>query len=57
MYEYKLPLDPVWEFSREKLSLGKSLGEGAFGKVVQGDANGILRKNETTTVGVKMLNG
>ena len=31
--EYELPLDPEWEFPRSKLKLGRTLGEGAFGKV------------------------
>ncbi|VVC24470.1 Hypothetical protein CINCED_3A009612 [Cinara cedri] len=53
--EYELPLDPCWEFSRENLSLGKTLGEGAFGKVLRGEADGILCENVTTTVAVKML--
>ena len=30
--EYELPLDPEWEFPRENLTLGKTLGEGAFGE-------------------------
>ena len=30
--EYELPLDPEWEFPRENLTLGKTLGEGAFGR-------------------------
>ncbi|XP_044003439.1 fibroblast growth factor receptor homolog 1-like isoform X1 [Aphidius gifuensis] len=32
--EYELPMDGAWELSRNHLMLGKSLGEGAFGKVV-----------------------
>lgn len=55
--EYELPLDPSWEFTREKLSLGKILGEGAFGKVLLGEARGILFENITTLVAVKMLKG
>lgn len=55
-YSYDLPLDESWEFSRENLTLGKTLGEGAFGQVLQGEAKGILRENEeVTTVAVKML--
>ncbi|XP_065224645.1 plexin-A4-like [Planococcus citri] len=53
--EYVLPLDEKWEFLRGNLTLGKDLGEGEFGKVVQGEAVGILEENVTTTVAVKML--
>ena len=55
--EYELPLDERWEFPRQNLVLGKSLGEGAFGHVVQAQANGIITPNTTTTVAVKMLKG
>jgi len=40
-----------------RLSLGKLLGEGAFGIVVQAEAMGICVKNVHTTVAVKMLKG
>ncbi|XP_065215783.1 fibroblast growth factor receptor homolog 1-like isoform X2 [Planococcus citri] len=53
--EYELPVDSDWEFPRENLQLGKSLGEGAFGKVVKAEAFGILQPNANTTVAVKML--
>ena len=49
--EYELPLDPDWEFPREKLILGETLGEGAFGKVVKARAIGL----ENQVVAVKML--
>jgi hypothetical protein len=55
--EYELPLDSKWEFPRENLALGKSLGEGAFGHVVQAQAHEILKPGVTTTVAVKMLKG
>ncbi|XP_056006443.1 fibroblast growth factor receptor 4-like isoform X5 [Ostrea edulis] len=55
MSEYDLPLDKNWEFSRERLVMGKTLGEGAFGVVIKGDAHGISGKNGVTTVAVKML--
>jgi len=32
--EYEFPEDTEWEFPRDKLELGKELGEGTFGKVV-----------------------
>jgi len=57
MTEYELPLDSRWEFSRECLQLGKTLGEGAFGKVVRAEAHGILYEDVTSTVAVKMLKG
>lgn len=54
--EYEIPLDPQWEFPREKLTLGKLLGEGAFGIVIAADAIGILGKRSgSTTVAVKKL--
>ncbi|XP_030058462.1 fibroblast growth factor receptor 2 isoform X3 [Microcaecilia unicolor] len=55
--EYELPEDPIWEFSREKLTLGKPLGEGCFGQVVMAEAVGIdkERPKEALTVAVKML--
>ncbi|CAH1258461.1 FGFR2 [Branchiostoma lanceolatum] len=53
--EYELPLDPDWEFPRDRLHLGKPLGEGCFGQVVMADAVGIIEKETVTTVAVKML--
>ncbi|KAL6972320.1 Fibroblast growth factor receptor 4, partial [Sarracenia purpurea var. burkii] len=50
--EYILPGDIEWEFPRSNLTLGRYLGEGEFGKVVQGEAMGILKKNVITTVAV-----
>ncbi|XP_022080786.1 fibroblast growth factor receptor-like isoform X2 [Acanthaster planci] len=55
--EYEVVLDPEWEFPRDRLSLGKVLGEGAFGKVVLAEAVGISNKEQTSTVAVKMLKG
>ncbi|XP_064465675.1 fibroblast growth factor receptor 2-like [Ornithodoros turicata] len=53
--EYELPLDPLWEFPREKLVLGKPLGEGAFGQVVKAEAYGLGGREGPTVVAVKML--
>ena len=53
--EYELPLDPDWEFPRSQLTLGRTLGEGAFGKVVQADALSLRRPGERSVVAVKML--
>lgn len=55
--EYELPMDSDWEISRETLCLGKSLGEGAFGKVVKGEGIGIVKPGVNTVVAVKMLKG
>ncbi|ODN06563.1 Fibroblast growth factor receptor 1 [Orchesella cincta] len=53
--EYDLPTDLNWEFSREKLQLGAYLGEGAFGEVKLGTADGIIEKGIVSTVAVKTL--
>ncbi|XP_011483055.1 fibroblast growth factor receptor 2 isoform X3 [Oryzias latipes] len=55
--EYDLPEDPRWEFSRDRLTLGKPLGEGCFGQVVMAEALGIDKDKpkEAATVAVKML--
>uniref|UniRef100_A0A1B6CPE6 receptor protein-tyrosine kinase n=1 Tax=Clastoptera arizonana TaxID=38151 RepID=A0A1B6CPE6_9HEMI len=53
--EYELPLDSSWEFPRDSLTLGKTLGEGAFGKVVRAEGEGILQQGISTVVAVKML--
>ncbi|XP_078500063.1 fibroblast growth factor receptor 2 isoform X4 [Lissotriton helveticus] len=55
--EYELPEDPKWEYSRDKLTLGKPLGEGCFGQVVMAEAVGIDkdRPKDVVTVAVKML--
>ncbi|XP_061777484.1 vascular endothelial growth factor receptor 1 isoform X2 [Nerophis ophidion] len=52
----RLHYDPKqWEFPRERLKLGKNLGRGAFGKVVQASAFGIDGASSCRTVAVKML--
>ncbi|XP_062443732.1 fibroblast growth factor receptor 4 isoform X5 [Rhea pennata] len=55
--ELDLPLDSKWEFPRDKLVLGKPLGEGCFGQVVRAEAYGIDRDqpDRAVTVAVKML--
>uniref|UniRef100_A0A3Q0RKC5 Fibroblast growth factor receptor n=1 Tax=Amphilophus citrinellus TaxID=61819 RepID=A0A3Q0RKC5_AMPCI len=55
--EYELPYDPAWELPRDRLSLGKPLGEGCFGQVVLAEAVGIDTNKPTrvTKVAVKML--
>ncbi|XP_037312209.2 vascular endothelial growth factor receptor 1 isoform X2 [Pungitius pungitius] len=52
----RLQYDPnQWEFPRERLKLGKPLGRGAFGKVMQAAAFGIENASSCSTVAVKML--
>ncbi|XP_055498834.1 macrophage colony-stimulating factor 1 receptor-like [Leucoraja erinacea] len=51
----QLPYNEKWEFPRERLRLGKVLGAGAFGKVVEAMAYGMADGQEVTTVAVKML--
>ncbi|KAI5105129.1 vascular endothelial growth factor receptor kdr-like isoform X1 [Silurus meridionalis] len=53
-----LPYDSSkWEFPRDRLRLGKTLGHGAFGKVVEASAFGIDKLSTCKTVAVKMLKG
>lgn len=47
--------DKKWEFPRENLELGKELGSGAFGMVVQATAYGISESGVSQQVAVKML--
>lgn len=54
--EYELPLDSAWELPREYLTLGNTLGEGAFGKVVKAQMN-ITKPGIPSVVAVKMLKG
>ncbi|XP_029442673.1 vascular endothelial growth factor receptor kdr-like, partial [Rhinatrema bivittatum] len=52
----RLPYDgSKWEFPRDRLRLGKTLGHGAFGKVVEASAFGIDKCSTCKTVAVKML--
>ncbi|KAM3864763.1 KIT proto-oncogene, receptor tyrosine kinase b [Diretmus argenteus] len=51
----QLPYDPKWEFPRQKLRFGKTLGSGAFGKVVRATAYGLCSVDTVMTVAVKML--
>uniref|UniRef100_A0AAX7SW47 Fibroblast growth factor receptor n=1 Tax=Astatotilapia calliptera TaxID=8154 RepID=A0AAX7SW47_ASTCA len=55
--ECELPQDPRWELPRDRLVLGKPLGEGCFGQVVMGEAVGLDKEkpNRVTKVAVKML--
>ncbi|KAF7702314.1 macrophage colony-stimulating factor 1 receptor isoform X2 [Silurus meridionalis] len=51
----QLPYNEKWEFPRDKLKLGKILGSGAFGKVVEATAYGLGTEDNVTRVAVKML--
>ncbi|XP_011817092.1 PREDICTED: mast/stem cell growth factor receptor Kit isoform X2 [Colobus angolensis palliatus] len=51
----QLPYDHKWEFPRNRLSFGKTLGAGAFGKVVEATAYGLIESDAAMTVAVKML--
>ncbi|XP_048398335.1 mast/stem cell growth factor receptor Kit-like [Stegostoma tigrinum] len=51
----QLPYDDKWEFPRDKLHFGKTLGAGAFGKVVEASVYGLTKADSIMTVAVKML--
>ncbi|XP_034399229.1 macrophage colony-stimulating factor 1 receptor [Cyclopterus lumpus] len=51
----QLPYNEKWEFPRDKLKLGKILGAGAFGKVVEATAYGLGIEDNALRVAVKML--
>uniref|UniRef100_A0A3Q3W2Z2 receptor protein-tyrosine kinase n=1 Tax=Mola mola TaxID=94237 RepID=A0A3Q3W2Z2_MOLML len=51
----QLPYDNQWEFPRKNLRFGKTLGSGAFGKVVEATAYGLSKADSVMTVAVKML--
>ncbi|KAJ3606028.1 hypothetical protein NHX12_028071 [Muraenolepis orangiensis] len=55
--ERDFPFDPAWELQRERLILGKTLGEGCFGQVVLAEVVGLEKNRPTrvTKVAVKML--
>uniref|UniRef100_A0ABM5GI65 Mast/stem cell growth factor receptor n=1 Tax=Pogona vitticeps TaxID=103695 RepID=A0ABM5GI65_9SAUR len=51
----QLPYDDKWEFPRNQLCFGKTLGAGAFGKVVEATAYGLFKPDGAIRVAVKML--
>lgn len=50
-----LPYDQRWEFPKDRLKLGRTLGQGAFGRVVKAEAIGLGDQGQPLTVAVKML--
>uniref|UniRef100_A0A7N8XWM8 receptor protein-tyrosine kinase n=1 Tax=Mastacembelus armatus TaxID=205130 RepID=A0A7N8XWM8_9TELE len=50
-----LPYDLAWEMPRDNLVLGRTLGSGAFGRVVEATAYGLTHSQSRTKVAVKML--
>ncbi|CAG06278.1 unnamed protein product, partial [Tetraodon nigroviridis] len=50
-----LPYDLAWEMSRDNLVLGRTLGSGAFGRVVEATAYGLMHSQSSIKVAVKML--
>lgn len=51
----QLPYNDKWEFPRTNLQFGKTLGAGAFGKVMEATAVGLGNEDSAVTVAVKML--
>ncbi|XP_053159760.1 platelet-derived growth factor receptor beta isoform X2 [Hemicordylus capensis] len=51
----QLPYDSSWELARDKLVLGRTLGSGAFGRVVEAIAHSLSHSQSTMRVAVKML--
>ncbi|XP_077983743.1 vascular endothelial growth factor receptor 1-like isoform X2 [Glandiceps talaboti] len=51
----KIPYDEGWEFPKERLRIGQTIGKGAFGRVVKAAAWGVNGSSGVTTVAVKML--
>ncbi|XP_061104771.1 platelet-derived growth factor receptor beta-like isoform X2 [Conger conger] len=50
-----LPYDTAWEVPRDSLILGRTLGSGAFGRVVEATAYGLSHSQASSKVAVKML--
>lgn len=52
-----LPYDVGWEFPVNNLKIGMLLGQGAFGRVLKGEAMNIEEGVASTTVAVKAVRG
>ncbi|KAM9331690.1 platelet-derived growth factor receptor beta-like isoform 2-T4 [Pholidichthys leucotaenia] len=50
-----LPYSSAWEVSRDNVVLGKVLGSGAFGRVVEATISGLFHSHSMTKVAVKMV--
>uniref|UniRef100_A0A3Q3XB02 receptor protein-tyrosine kinase n=1 Tax=Mola mola TaxID=94237 RepID=A0A3Q3XB02_MOLML len=50
-----LPYNSTWEVPRDNIVLGQVLGSGAFGRVVEATASGLLHSHSTTKVAIKMV--
>ncbi|XP_056372950.1 macrophage colony-stimulating factor 1 receptor [Hyla sarda] len=51
----QLPYNEKWEFPRANLQFGKTIGAGAFGKVMEATAFGMGKDDSALRVAVKML--
>ena len=51
------PSTRSWEVPRNKISVNKVIGKGAFGQVVKGTAEDLTGRKKKTTVAIKMLKG
>ncbi|KAL7389242.1 hypothetical protein ABVT39_000342 [Epinephelus coioides] len=50
-----LPYNSTWEVPRDNVVLGRVLGSGAFGRVVEATVSGLLHSHSTTKAAVKMV--
>lgn len=53
--EYEFPIDEGWEIPRNKLTTGRELGEGEFGRVMMAEARDVDKPGIASIVAVKML--
>ena len=44
-----------WEVSRDKIQLGRELGQGSFGMVYEGIATDIVKGESTAKVAIKVI--
>ncbi|CAF0730467.1 unnamed protein product [Brachionus calyciflorus] len=55
LFNFSTEEDAQWEFSRDKLKMGRLIDEGAFGRVFKAEAFGIIPGRYKSTVAVKTL--